>query len=191
MSQTTPPEGDEAIARRVQDGDVNAFGLLVERYEQKLRRYARRFLFDRNDADDLIQDTFLKAYEGIQGYDPDKKFSPWIYRIAHNVFLNELRARGSRPILSFDFDTIFAHIPARETADDLALRSEEKERVAKALRILDPKYREPLILFYFEDMAYREIADVLDIPTATVGVRIARAKQMVRKTLQDLKDVYE
>jgi len=124
---------DEDAARAVQNGDAEVFSVLIARYETKLRRYARKFLVNKDDIDDTLQDIFIKAYEHIQSYDPHRPFSPWVYRIAHNELINTL----------------------------------------------DPKYRAPLVLYFYEDMDYKTIADVLRIPVSTVGVRINRAKKQL------------
>ncbi len=91
-------ETDEMIASRVQAGDSEAFGELVERYQEKLLRYARKFLFDLDEARDPVQDVFIKAYQNIQSFDATRRFSPWIYRIAHNEFVNALKQRSARSL---------------------------------------------------------------------------------------------
>ena len=171
---------DEQIAAEVQAGVLDAFGILVERYEAKLTRYARKFLSDSNDVRDLVQDVCIKAYENIQSFDTTRRFSPWIYRIAHNVFVNALKKKRREPFRFFDADTIFPHPVASETADDEATRREMREAIEKSLAKLDAKYREPLVLCYFEELSYEEIAEVLAIPKATVGVRLKRGREMLR-----------
>jgi len=175
-------ETDEQVALAVQSGATNRFGELVERYEAKLMRYARKFLLDPEDAQDIVQDIFIKAYENLQSFDATRRFSPWIYRIAHNEFVNALKKRESRrTVFTIDFDTLFPHLQAADTADSVALERDTRETLEKHLDKLDPKYREPLILYYLESMDYREIADILHIPVSTVGVRLARARAMLQK----------
>src|SRR5437868_12064829 len=100
-------ETDESVAARVQAGNTEDFGVLVDRYQEKLLRYARKFLLDRDDAKDVVQDVFIKAYENIQSFDTSRRFSPWIYRIAHNEFVNALKKKkASRTIFTFDVDTL-------------------------------------------------------------------------------------
>ena len=86
--------GDEEIARRVQEGDIESFGLLVGRYEAKITRYAGKFLLNGEDDKDLAQEVFIKAYVNIQSFDANRKFSSWLYRIAHNEFINAIRKRS-------------------------------------------------------------------------------------------------
>lgn len=175
-------ETDEQVAARVQAGNAEAFGILIERFEAKLMRYARKFLQNTDDAQDVVQDVFIKAYENLQSFDVSRRFSPWIYRIAHNEFVNELKKKQSRnTIFTIDFDTLFPHLRATDTADSATLERDMRETLEKYLSVLEPKYREPLILYYLENMDYREIADIMHIPVSTVGVRLARGKTMLKK----------
>jgi RNA polymerase sigma factor (sigma-70 family) len=175
-------ETDEQIAMRVQQGESERFGELIGRYQQKLLRYAGKFLFSAEDGADVVQDVFIKAYENIQSFDPSRRFSPWIYRIAHNEFVNALKKRkASRTIFTFDVDTLVPHLAASDTADSAALERDLRQMLDAHLRELDAKYREPLVLYYLEGMEYREISDILHIPVSTVGVRLARARAMLRR----------
>ena len=175
---------DETIAANVQAGNTEAFGELIDRYEAKLKRYARKFLSSADDIEDLVQDVFIKAYTNLQSFDVALKFSPWIYRIAHNVFVNELRRKGRQGISVFDADTIFPQLAANETADSESLEAEVKEEIDTFLARLAPKYREAIILHYFESLSYQEISDVLHIPVTTVGVRMTRARRQLRDLYQ-------
>lgn len=176
-------QADEDIATLVQRGDIEAFGVLMQRYEAKMLRYARKFLFGYEDAEDLVQDIFLKAYVNIQDFDTKRRFSPWLYRIAHNEFINSIKKRGREPIPFFDPDALFPHPLSVDTADRRINERETKELLDRYLGELSPKYREPLILFYFEEMNYQEIAEVLRIPTSTVGVRLQRGRIALRKLI--------
>ena len=187
---TMPEKTDEEIAGEIQRGDTQAFGILIERYEGKLLRYGRKFLFDREDVRDLVQDVFLKTYVNIRSFDPSKRFSPWIYRIAHNEFLNAVKKKIRHPLLFFDFDAFFPKLASKETADSDLDHQELKQLLDQCLGKLDVKYREPLVLYYFEDLDYRTIAEVLHIPVATVGVRIRRGKERLRKMFLDINKNY-
>ena len=173
-------ETDEAVVLRVRNGDKDAFGVLIERYEEKLLRYARKFLLFNETGEDLVQDVFIKAYVNLNSFDAGKRFSPWLYRIAHNEFINELKRRGKAPLPFFDADTVFPHPVAKETSDGEARDSETKRMLDGVIAKLDHKYREPLLLFFFEEMSYEDIADVLQVPVSTVGVRIKRGKERLR-----------
>lgn len=174
---------DEEIAAKVQKGDTESFRVLVERYEPKMARYAKRFFFHGDDAKDLIQDVFIKAYVNIRSFDADRRFSPWIYRIAHNEFVNAVKKKQKERanVSLFDFDVLFPHLIAKETADSGVTQKELKEMLNTSLDKLGAKYREPLVLYYFEEMDYKEIGEILRIPVSTVGVRLARGKAMLQK----------
>lgn len=177
---------DEELAMAVQAGNPDMFGPLLERYEEKLLRYGRKFLRQPEDIQDIVQDVFVSAYQNIQSFDAGQRFSPWVYRIAHNAFVNELRRKSRNPLVYVDFDAFLAH-PAY---DDPAPRERELEEMRamleKSLDTLDYKYREVLILFYLEEMPYKDIADILQVPQGTVGVRLKRAKEALRKEFEKL-----
>lgn len=181
---------DEEIVGRVQKGDTDAFGTLVERYEAKLLRYGRKFLARSEDIEDIVQDVFLSAYQNMQGFDTRARFSPWIYRIAHNAFVNEFRRKKRSPVVFVDFDTLISH-PVYEDPKLLEReRDEIKQMIEKSLDKIPEKYREVLILYYSEDLSYKEIADVLQVPTGTVGVRIKRGKEALKEAYAKLEQQY-
>jgi RNA polymerase sigma-70 factor, ECF subfamily len=182
-----PERTDEDIAVEVQKGDPESFRVLIERYEPKMARYAKRFLFASDDAQDLLQEIFIKAYVNIRSFDATRRFSPWIYRIAHNEFVNALKKKNKeRNNISLLYvDVLFPHPVAKESADEETVRHEMKEVLDGSLDKLDSKYREPLVLYYLEDMDYKEIAEVLRIPVSTVGVRLQRGKTLLRKLLKN------
>lgn len=172
---------DETIVTAVQSGDHDAYGELIARYEAKLRRYARKFLSVDHEIEDLVQDVFIKAYTNIQSFNTTQRFSPWIYRIAHNTFVNELKRKGRYGFSILDADTILPLVPAKETADEDTLFSELSLEIEALLATLPPKYREVIILHYFESLSYQEISDVLKIPVTTVGVRMSRARTKLKE----------
>ncbi len=176
-------ESDEEVAKAVQEGDGELFGELITRYEEKLKRYARRFLAREDEVEDLVQDVFIKSYTNIKSFNPELRFSPWIYRVAHNTFVNELKRKERYGSTIFDTDTMFAFMSAKERADTDTLTEENKKLIGESLSQLSPKLREVLVLHYFEDLSYKEISDVLQIPTTTIGVRINRAKEKLQKII--------
>ncbi len=175
---------DEQLAERAQNGDTDSFGILVERYETKLERYARKFFANSDDRTDLVQDVFLRAYQNIQGFSLSMSFSSWIYRIAHNIFIDSLRKKTRQPLIFIDFDTFLYHPIYEDEEHSASSRSQMREILEKGLDKLAVKYREVLVLYYFEEFAYKEIADILSIPTSTVSIRIKRGKEALRKILE-------
>lgn len=180
MDSVDSKENDEMIALRVQQGDTDAFGILVERYEAKILRYGRKFLFQYEDVEDAVQDVFIKAYMNIQSFNTSLSFSPWIYRIAHNTFINVIKKKGREPLTFFDPDTIFQYSAREGITEHDIYQAEDRGMIEQTLSKLSPKYREPLVLYYFEEKGYKEIAEILHIPTSTVGVRIKRAKEKIK-----------
>ena len=179
-------DSDEQLAARIQQGDKDLFGILMERYEKKLFRYGRKFLSSQDNIVDMVQEVFIKAYQNIQSFDVTQKFSPWIYRIAHNTFINALKKTARSPLHFLDFDTLISH-PIYE---DPAIREQEEKQMSmmleKGLDQLSPAYREIVVLFYLEELSYKEIAEVLRVPIGTVGIRLRRAKDALRKAYEKM-----
>ncbi|MEA3452935.1 MAG: RNA polymerase sigma factor [Patescibacteria group bacterium] len=180
MSQPTDQLTDEEIVSIIRSGETDSFGILVERYEVKMKRYARKFLFGYEDAEDIVQQVFLKAYINIKSFDRDKKFSSWLYRIAHNEFINAIRKKKREPLPFFDSDLLFPRLATKESADKEIKEEELRQIIDKCLDKVSPKYREPLVLYYFEELSYKEISTILRIPVSTVGIRILRAKKTLK-----------
>ncbi len=126
-----------------------------------------------------MQDVFIKAYRNLYGFDVRRKFSPWIYRIAHNEALNYLK-KHSHELIDLDdeeLEIIDEKADIKEDLDSVIF----KEKIEKALAALSDKYREPFILYFFEERSYEEISDILRIPRSTVGVLIMRAKKNLKE----------
>ena len=109
MSDAKNQETDEQLAVLVQQGDKEKFGILMKRYEDKLLRYGRKFLSGKENIEDVVQEVFIKTYENIRSFDTTQKFSPWIYRIAHNTFVNGLKSYLRNPLYLFDYDALISH----------------------------------------------------------------------------------
>ncbi|MBT7553483.1 RNA polymerase sigma factor [bacterium] len=187
MNEINQQTKDEEIAQAVQQGQTEFFGLLVTKYEKAMLRYGYKFLSQRQDIEDLVQDVFLKAYTNIQSFDVERKFSSWLYRIAHNTFINALKKKDKQPLLFFDADTLFPHPIAKEKTDKLIDEKQIKAMLDKCLQQVSIKYREPLVLYYLEELSYQEISDILQIPISTVGVRIKRGKEKIKSLCKDEK----
>lgn len=186
-------ETDEEIVLKVKNGNIDSFAVLLGRYEDKIARYAQKFIFDREDSQDLVQDTFLKTYINIQSFDDSKKFSPWIYRIAHNIFINELKKKTLKKsfFLEVDFDAILPQFSSGETSDGLIKAKEVNQMLELCLSKLKEKYREPIVLFFIEELSYAEISEILQVPVSTVGVRINRGKKQLQLFHKQLTPSYE
>ena len=174
---------DSQIIKQILDGDVDAYSLIVERYEAKLMRYATYILKDYDIASDITQETFIKAYTNLRGFKLDKQFSSWIYRILHNEAMNFIKSSKklvSLGAVSENDDNFLQSFKSDKDFDQKLL----KDDVRKCLNDMDVKYREVLMLNYFDHLKYDEISDILRIPTSTVGIRIRRAKISLKKICQ-------
>ena len=184
MDSEQDSKTDEELALLVQGNNQEALGVLMDRYQAKLLRYGRRFLANNDHIEDVVQDVFIKTYENIQSFDATRRFSPWIYRIAHNAFINEIRRQKREPLMYMDVDAILAH-PSYEfdpAADEE--REEMKTLMNKGLDALSPTYKEVIILYYIENLSYQEISDVLQVPVGTVGVRLRRARKALKEYVE-------
>lgn len=167
---------DEEVVRRVQEGDKDAFGEIVERYEDKIRRYVLRLTGGGEEVDDLVQEVFVSAYVNIQGFDTAKKFSSWIYRIAHNKVVDYFKKIRPQSLDNEDW------LPEnKKLIEEVLIEKEEKERVWRAVMELELKYREVIILYYFEEKSYEEIGDILHLSVSNVGVTLCRAKKKLKE----------
>ncbi|MEZ4180257.1 MAG: RNA polymerase sigma factor [Candidatus Doudnabacteria bacterium] len=183
---------DEEIAQQIlkatnQDQQSQMFAVLVERYQSKMQNYGRRLLFDHSDIEDVVQEIFLKAYVNFRSYDPTRKFSTWLYRIAHNEFINHGKKFSRQIVDYFDLEVVFPWFKSSQNVESDFDQQELLESLEQYIEKLDFKYREPLLLSVQEQLSYQEISDVLRIPVSTVGVRINRARTILKKQIMKLK----
>lgn len=188
MEEDGSQQKDEEIVSLIQSGKVGFFGILIKRYEKKIERYARKFLSNTEDINDVLQDIFIKVYTNIQSFDTTRKFSSWLYRIAHNELVNNLKKQKKRTLPLLNLDTFFPYDFSHNNNNlNQKIDGQEMEKkLDRCLNQLEPKYREPIILYYLEELTYEEIADVMQIPISTVGVRIKRAKKIIKSILKKL-----
>ncbi|OGF25959.1 hypothetical protein A2303_01365 [Candidatus Falkowbacteria bacterium RIFOXYB2_FULL_47_14] len=162
------------------------FLYLLKRYEDKLKRYILRISnVSGDEAEDILQDTFVKVYRNLNDFDQNLKFSSWIYRITHNEVISHYRRRQARPEgYRLELSEELAHKLASdldtEREIDLGLL---RDNLEAALSNIDEKYREVIILKFFEGLDYREISDVLKKPVGTIGTLINRAKNKLREEI--------
>jgi RNA polymerase sigma-70 factor (ECF subfamily) len=157
------------------------FLCLTRRYESKLLHYIMRISkFRREDAEDILQDVFVKTYYNLNEFDEGLKFSSWIYRIAHNQTVSEIRKKSSRPSVPFEKEDIDRFEDAFDITKEID-NSLDREKINKVLSKLDEKYREVLILRFLDEKDYVEIADILKKPVSTVGNLILRGKKLFKE----------
>lgn len=166
--------------------DPDHFLCLIKRYESKLLYYIMRISkLSRPDAEDILQDVFVKTYYNLNEFDTDLKFSSWIYRIAHNQTISEIRKKVARPTVSFEKEDIDKLEDAFDIIKELD-NSFDRKKIDEALSLLDEKYREVLVLRFLDEKDYLEIADILKKPVSTVGNLILRGKKLFKEEYQKL-----
>lgn len=185
---------DEQLVKRVQKGDKQAFDLLVLKYQNKLGAIVSRYVSDFDEVNDVVQESFIKAYRALGNFRGDSQFYTWLYRIAVNTAKNYLVARSRRPPSS-DVDLEDAELYAgSETLKDIdspenqLYRDELQRVVEEAIRSLPEDLRTALTLREFEDLSYEEIAEVMGCPVGTVRSRIFRAREAVDRQIRNLED---
>ncbi|MGH9798859.1 MAG: sigma-70 family RNA polymerase sigma factor [Blastocatellia bacterium] len=185
---------DHSLLAATLTGDEAAFRELVRRYQNQITNYVYRMLNDYDRAVDLAQETFLRVYTSAERYQATYSFSTYIYRIAHNLAISDLRQRKRRRLMQFpmffsDKESEEVEIEIEDKrqvlADDSMIAAEQREAVTKAIASLPEKYRAALVLCDIEEKSYEEISEVLDLPIGTVKSRINRARNILKDKLKD------
>lgn len=173
---------DEQLVQIITTKDHELFRELMNRYEDKLLRYAKYLIKDNDQAADIVQESFIKAFINLNSFNIKMKFSSWIYRIVHNQAINMAKKRNKElPLLeNMDFDS-------GQNLEINLNKKEIKARVNKCISQMSIIYSEPLSLYYLEDKSYEEISDILQLPVGTVGTRINRAKAIMKNICQKIK----
>lgn len=170
-------EDDSALVQRCRGGDRQAFEGLVLRYQRPVFNVALRMLHNPQDALDVAQTTFLKAFEHLVDYDPNFRFYSWIYRIAVNESLNTLGARKS-------FVDIDGEEPDEAPGPDREVEGEQtRHEIELALLRISPELRSVIVLRHFMQLSYQDMSDILDLPEKTVKSRLYSARQLLRERL--------
>jgi RNA polymerase sigma factor (sigma-70 family) len=177
-------EDDRADADRVLAGDPGAFEGIVHRWQGPLVNLAYRFCRDRGRAEEMAQEAFLRAYRGLTQWRRDAAFSTWLFALATNLYRSELRRI---PVPDQRFET--APEPRTGPTAHARLEGEERDRaIRRAVDRLPPRYREPLMLFYFHERDVAAVASGLRLPVGTVKARLSRGRDMLKKKLAALFD---
>jgi len=183
---------DMAIVRRVQAGDVDAFDALIHRYRERVYGVIYNLTSNREDASDLAQDTFIKAFQSISRFRGKSSFFTWLYRIALNTTLTHLRKRKMRRFFSFEklaeddpSASFLEGMAAESDSDKAALVSELQEKLNDAFQKLSLKHRTVVTLFEIDGLSHKEIAEVMGCSVGTVRSRLHYAKQLLQSELKD------
>ena len=175
-------DSEEGLLKRIAEGERELFGELVLRHQDFIFSVVSKYVRLEEEARDLTQEVFLKAYENLEKFRGESKVSSWLYRIAANLSLNWSERRAGRET-QLD-DGVAEAIPENASlADEIYERELALARIAEALEEMPEKYRAVIKLHYFEDKSYQEIAGALGLPINTVKIHLLRAKEQLRKRL--------
>lgn len=184
-------DSDWAIVRRVQAGDVSAFDLLIRKYRERVYGVVYNMTSNREDAADLTQDAFIKAFQSIHRFAGQSSFFTWLYRIAVNGTLSHLRKNRLRTFFSFEkiqdedkAGELISQLTDKKGGDRELFVKELQEKLNEALQKLSIKHRTVVTLFEIDGLSHEEIAEVMDCSVGTVRSRLHYAKQLLQSELQ-------
>jgi len=188
-------EIDHELVLRAQRGDKRAFGLLVDKYQRKLARLLSRMVRDQSEIEDIVQDTFIKAYRALPNFRGDSAFYTWLYRIGINTAKNYLVSMGRRPTVSTGIEIEDAEnfedgdeLRTMETPESSMMTKQIAETVNLAVASLPEELRTAITLREIEGLSYEEIATIMNCPIGTVRSRIFRARDTISLKLKPLLD---
>lgn len=191
--QTAPGRSlsDHQLIEAAKGGDEAAFAEIISRYKNPITNFLYRFLNDYEEAVDLAQETFVRVYFALDRYHTNYAFSTYIYRIASNLAISEIRKRKRRSLLSltglFQSDaedsTEFQPPDTRPLPDHDLVENERSRVIANAISTLPPKYRVPIVLRDVEGRSYEEVAEIMELGLGTTKSRISRARGLLREKL--------
>ena len=192
MSGTYEPDPDAQLMLRVQRGDMEAFEMLVERYKKPVINLIYRTLRDLTEAEDLAQNVFVQVFKSAHRYKATGKFSTWLFTIARNLSLNEIRRRTRHPAFSLDAPAPdYEDLPSRQFEDlkskvptDSALQSELVEKIDEALASLPESQRTAIVLFRQDELSYEEISEVIGCSLSATKSLIHRGRETLRRKLK-------
>ncbi|HHY54256.1 MAG TPA: sigma-70 family RNA polymerase sigma factor [Chloroflexi bacterium] len=172
-------EQEQMWVQQARRGDRSAFSRLVEAYQRPVFNLTYRMLGSVEEAEDAAQEAFLRAYSRLGQYDPEMKFSTWLFSIANHYCIDRLRKRRTTQI-SIDDNPVLQNLEGDDPRPERhALQQEARIEVQNMLDRLAPEYRTPLVLRYWEDLSYEEIAESMNVTVATVKSRLFRARQQL------------
>ena len=193
---TTERECDQLLVERVRDGDKQAFDMLVAKYQRRLMRLLSRIVHDPAEAEDVVQETFIKAYRALRHFRGDSAFYTWLYRIGINTAKNHLATQGRRTLTSADADHEQAegfndgeHLRDINTPESMLASKQIAQTVNAAMDALPLDLRTAIALREIEGLSYEEISDIMACPIGTVRSRIFRAREVIADKLKPLLDM--
>jgi RNA polymerase sigma-70 factor (ECF subfamily) len=179
-------KNEAAVIQKVLGGDKRAYAELVDRHKEKAMTLAMRMLKNREDAEEAIQDAFVRAFNALPRFEWKSSFSTWFYRIVYNVCATQLSRRGEDLHVSLDTadDEKILELPSGEPLPDIQFDSNEMEQIVLSeVEKLSPLYGAICTLFFIQDMSYDQIVEVTGLPLGTVKVRLFRGRLILREAV--------
>ncbi len=193
---TEQSQVDREWVRKAKEGDESAYQQIVERYRQPLHYYIGKMVREQSVVEDLVQETFMKAFDSIGSYNTDYAFSTWLYRIAKNHTIDYLRKKKlqtlsiNEPVQTREGKMDIELPDKKEETDRAVIRKQRKRIIREAIENLPAKYRKVIRQRHMEEKSYQEISDELDLPLGTVKAHIYRARELLYKALKDRRDEF-
>ncbi|HDL03510.1 MAG TPA: RNA polymerase sigma factor [candidate division Zixibacteria bacterium] len=185
VNHTDSSADDRALIFAAADGDKNAYGKLVIKYQKRLFRFILMMLGEKDMTEDVVQEAFVKGYLALGSFEPERPFYPWIATIARNLTLNLIKKEGREKPAS-DYDDLIASLPDSSTSPlDRIIDRENDRHFAEAVKALPPPYRAVFVMRMFEKKSYEQIGRELNISPGTVDSRLYRARQKLLELLKD------
>ena len=179
---------DEELVARSVGGDTESFNQLIKRWEKPIFALAYRTIGREDDARDVVQETFLRAFRGLGGFKGQAKFSSWLYRIALNLCRDWMRRQRRTPVVSapdgVDLIELAGEGKGVERIDDLIVRQDLTRAVARAMRVLPEEQRTAIVLKEYHGLTFQEISELLGCPLSTVKTRLYQGLTVLRKELE-------
>jgi len=179
---------DAVLVRRTLAGDTACYDVLIHRYQRQVYSLLYRLVHNPTDAEDLLQETFIRAYSALGSFRKDASFLTWLYRIAANLSVDLMRSRKVHSAASLDEEVESGREPAatdrRGAPEDAAMREDVSETVHKAIMNLPERYRRAVLLRHVAGMSIEEIAELLSMPSGTVKTHLFRARELLRQQLR-------
>jgi RNA polymerase sigma-70 factor (ECF subfamily) len=190
VNERREPLSDERLVELSLEGDQDAFGILVQRYQRRLTAFLSQLVGDMELARELSQEAFVRAWSALERFDPRYRFSTWLFRIAHNLGIDQLRRRRlqTAPLYRTDSDGDEVEVVVPDLDKDPLGHLENRALASELRQIIDglrPEYRELVLLRHFAGLSYQEIADFTNMPLGTVKNKLFRAHSVLRKALAD------
>jgi len=183
---------DAALVQRTLRGETAAYNVLVLRYQRQVYSLVYRMIGNAEDAGDLVQDTFLRAYGALASFRQDASFLTWLYKIASNLCIDQMRARKSKGALSLEVELEEGREPSADrtfSPEETVVRGAVSDIVHKAIMNLPERYRVVVIMRHLQGMSIEEIAEQLKLPSGTVKTHLFRAREMLRDRLRPVLDM--